>query len=112
MSCRISNVGDDRTVSCSSWGGRNMRAIALALGVTLLPAAAFAQDAAAPVADAGPGVSGYRIAVIAAGTVAGVIAANAPTRGAVPPHPPFCPPPAGGPAPAPGPPPGGAHTCP
>src|SRR5260221_13690337 len=85
MSCRISNVGDDRTVSCSSWGGRNMRAIALALGVTLLPAAAFAQDAAAPVADAAPGVSGYRIAVIAAGTVAGVIAANALTGGLITP---------------------------
>src|SRR5260221_6651495 len=99
MSCRISNVGDDRTVSCSSWGGRNMRAIALALGVTLLPAAAFAQDAAVPVADAAPGVSGYRIAVIAAGTVAGGIAANAPTRRLGTADPPLCRPPAGGAAP-------------
>ena len=65
-----------------------MRAIVLALGITLLPAAAFAQtaaDAAAPAADAAPAVSGYRIAVIAAGTVAGVIAANALTGGLITP---------------------------
>ena len=53
-----------------------MRAIALALGVVLMPAAAFAQNATPVEAAPVEGVSGYRIAVIAAGTVAGVIAAN------------------------------------
>ena len=66
-------------------GRLKMRAIALALGVVVMPAAAFAQSAAPVDPAPAEGMSGYRVALIAAGTVGGVIAANWLTGGLITP---------------------------